>query len=180
MTPQLSRLTTTGTAEPTLFSPGLVPTCASAPNAPAESILTYVACFPRLMILVFTSTAFTNWVKTHVEITSDASFNPYLTFLFFAMYVYSQLAQAVELTHYILGLACRLCASLDPHSISYSDCLASKPYPSGSFDFVCTVIIASFCSIAGSLVHAISFEGILYHLGDWLHAIYPARRHSIS
>ena len=38
------------------------------------------------MILVFTSTAFTNWVKNHVEITEDASFNPYLTFLFFAMY----------------------------------------------------------------------------------------------
>ena len=41
------------------------------------------------MILVFTSTAFTNWVKEHVDITSDASFNPYLTFLFFAMLVYS-------------------------------------------------------------------------------------------
>lgn len=39
----------------------------------------------RLMIVVFTSTAFTNWVKEHVEITENASFNPYLTFLFFAM-----------------------------------------------------------------------------------------------
>ncbi|GJE86231.1 chitin synthase (GT2) [Phanerochaete sordida] len=38
-----------------------------------------------LMILVFTSTAFTNWVKQHVAITDDATFNPYLTFLFFAM-----------------------------------------------------------------------------------------------
>lgn len=38
------------------------------------------------MILVFTSTAFTKWVKEHVEITADANFNPYLTFLFFAMY----------------------------------------------------------------------------------------------
>ena len=37
------------------------------------------------MILVFTSTAFTNWVKDHVEITEDASFNPYLSFLFIAM-----------------------------------------------------------------------------------------------
>lgn len=39
----------------------------------------------RLMILVFTSTAFTNFVSEHVEITDNANFNPYLTFLFFAM-----------------------------------------------------------------------------------------------
>ena len=34
-----------------------------------------------LMILVFTSTAFTNWVKSHVAATQEATFNPYLTFL---------------------------------------------------------------------------------------------------
>ena len=39
----------------------------------------------RAMILIFTSTAFTNWVNTHVEITSGTTFNPYLSFLFFAM-----------------------------------------------------------------------------------------------
>ena len=38
-----------------------------------------------LMILVFTSTAFTNWVKAHVAATQDATFNPYLTFLFWAL-----------------------------------------------------------------------------------------------
>ncbi|KAM5535820.1 hypothetical protein V8D89_010438 [Ganoderma adspersum] len=38
-----------------------------------------------LMILVFTSTAFTNWVKSHVAATQDATFNPYLTFLFWAL-----------------------------------------------------------------------------------------------
>ncbi|KAI0360959.1 chitin synthase 2 [Trametes cingulata] len=37
------------------------------------------------MILVFTSTAFTNWVKSHVTTTSDATFNPYLTFLFICL-----------------------------------------------------------------------------------------------
>ena len=37
------------------------------------------------MILVFTSTAFTNWVNTHIEKTDDTSFNPYLTVLFIAL-----------------------------------------------------------------------------------------------
>ncbi|KAI0640023.1 chitin synthase 2 [Trametes polyzona] len=37
------------------------------------------------MILVFTSTAFTNWVKDHVKSSSDATFNPYLTFLFYCL-----------------------------------------------------------------------------------------------
>ncbi|KAI8990609.1 chitin synthase 2 [Trametes punicea] len=37
------------------------------------------------MILVFTSTAFTNWVRNHVSSTSDANFNPYLTFLFICL-----------------------------------------------------------------------------------------------
>jgi chitin synthase len=37
------------------------------------------------MILIFTSTAFTNWVDTHVENTDDTTFNPYLTALFIAL-----------------------------------------------------------------------------------------------
>lgn len=37
------------------------------------------------MILVFTSTAFTNWVKEHVQEEDNATFNPYLTFLFIAL-----------------------------------------------------------------------------------------------
>jgi chitin synthase len=39
------------------------------------------------MILIFTSTAFTNWVDTHVENTDDTTFNPYLTALFIALCV---------------------------------------------------------------------------------------------
>ncbi|KAJ8483166.1 hypothetical protein ONZ51_g4901 [Trametes cubensis] len=38
-----------------------------------------------LMILVFTSTAFTNWVKEHVNTSDDTNFNPYLTFLFYCL-----------------------------------------------------------------------------------------------
>ena len=38
-----------------------------------------------LMILVFTSTAFTKWVNDHVTTTKDANFNPYLTFLFYCL-----------------------------------------------------------------------------------------------
>lgn len=45
------------------------------------------------MILVFTSTAFNDWVKKHVEVTSDTAFNPYLTLLFWAMYVRSVLSR---------------------------------------------------------------------------------------
>jgi chitin synthase len=37
------------------------------------------------MILVFTSTAFTNFVKEHVQEEEGATFNPYLTFLFLAL-----------------------------------------------------------------------------------------------
>ncbi len=38
-----------------------------------------------IMILVFTSTAFTKWVNDHVTSTKDANFNPYLTFLFYCL-----------------------------------------------------------------------------------------------
>lgn len=38
-----------------------------------------------IMILVFTSTAFTKWVNDHVTTTKDANFNPYLTFLFYCL-----------------------------------------------------------------------------------------------
>ena len=39
----------------------------------------------RLMIVVFTSTAFTDFVAKHIETTADANFNPYLSALFFAL-----------------------------------------------------------------------------------------------
>ena len=38
-----------------------------------------------VMILVFTSKAFTTWVKSHIETSTDANFNPYLTFLFYCL-----------------------------------------------------------------------------------------------
>ena len=38
-----------------------------------------------VMILVFTSKAFTTWVKNHIETSTDANFNPYLTFLFYCL-----------------------------------------------------------------------------------------------
>ena len=41
----------------------------------------------RVMILVFTSNTFNDWVKKHVELSQDTTFNPYLTFLFYAMWV---------------------------------------------------------------------------------------------
>ncbi|PSS29682.1 hypothetical protein PHLCEN_2v2830 [Hermanssonia centrifuga] len=53
-------------------------------NSRTNVVLAWVGT-NMLMILVFTSTAFTNFIKTHVEITEDATFNPYLSFLFIAM-----------------------------------------------------------------------------------------------
>ena len=38
-----------------------------------------------IMILIFTSTAFTKWVQDHVDSKTDTTFNPYLTFLFYAL-----------------------------------------------------------------------------------------------
>lgn len=42
----------------------------------------------RLMIVVFTSTAFTDWVAKHVESSANTAFNPYLTVLFTALCVF--------------------------------------------------------------------------------------------
>ena len=41
--------------------------------------------YDRAMIIFFTSTAFTDWVKSTFDVSSDATFNPYLTFLFYAL-----------------------------------------------------------------------------------------------
>lgn len=41
--------------------------------------------FNRALILIFTSNAFLDWIKNHVEIATDTTFNPYLSFLFYAM-----------------------------------------------------------------------------------------------
>ena len=37
------------------------------------------------MILVFTSSAFADWAAEHVESATGTNFNPYLTFLFWAL-----------------------------------------------------------------------------------------------
>lgn len=37
------------------------------------------------MIVVFTSNAFLEWVDRHVVDTEDSTFNPYLSFLFWAL-----------------------------------------------------------------------------------------------
>lgn len=39
------------------------------------------------MIVAFTSTAFNNFVAQYVQKSGDSTFNPYLQFLFFALYV---------------------------------------------------------------------------------------------
>lgn len=74
----------------------------------------------RLMILVFTSTAFTNFVKKHVEITDDGSFNPYLTFLFFAMYVFLLLSASLPLIFVLQGR--HVC-----HALRWIDSLPAAP-----------------------------------------------------
>ena len=54
------------------------------PNSRTNVVLAWVGT-NILMILVFTSTPFTNWVKAHVAATQNATFNPYLAFLFWAL-----------------------------------------------------------------------------------------------
>ena len=59
--------------------------CVNSVRVSSLFCVTHIAISYRLMILIFTSTAFTNWVNEHVELTANANFNPYLSFLFFAM-----------------------------------------------------------------------------------------------
>ncbi|KAK0208700.1 chitin synthase [Desarmillaria ectypa] len=53
-------------------------------NSRTNVVLAWVGS-NMVMIVVFTSTVFTNWVTEHVEIENNAAFNPYLTFLFIAL-----------------------------------------------------------------------------------------------
>ncbi|KAL4252465.1 Chitin synthase [Abortiporus biennis] len=53
-------------------------------NSRTNVVLAWVGT-NMIMILVFTSQAFNDWVNDHIEKTDDDSFNPYLTFLFWAM-----------------------------------------------------------------------------------------------
>jgi len=52
-------------------------------NSRTNVVLAWVGS-NMLMIVVFTSTAFTDWVEKHVTKNGDVAFNPYLSFLFFA------------------------------------------------------------------------------------------------
>ncbi|TFK56805.1 chitin synthase 2 [Heliocybe sulcata] len=53
-------------------------------NSRTNVVLAWVGT-NMLMIVVFTSEAFLTWVNEHIETTADSTFNPYLTFLFFAL-----------------------------------------------------------------------------------------------
>lgn len=55
-------------------------------NSRTNVVLAWVGT-NMLMIVFFTSTFFTDWAKSHIENDTDTTFNPYLTFLFFALYV---------------------------------------------------------------------------------------------
>ena len=74
-----------------------------------DSVRNVTYCRSRLMIIVFTSTAFTDWVKDHVEAEANTVFNPYLTFLFYALYVLSVLDVA---KHSAYGSSSRAAMSL--------------------------------------------------------------------
>jgi len=53
-------------------------------NSRTNVVLAWVGT-NMVMVLVFTSTAFTNFVSKHVSLTKDEAFNPYLSFLFIAL-----------------------------------------------------------------------------------------------
>lgn len=53
-------------------------------NSRTNVVLSWVGT-NMLMIVVFTSQAFTTWVADHFDRSSDSSFNPYLSFLFWAL-----------------------------------------------------------------------------------------------
>lgn len=64
------------------------------------------------MILVFTSTAFNDWIQKHIEVTSGTAFNPYLTLLFWAMYVVYVFQEELSVSdHSLIGPACLLVGS---------------------------------------------------------------------
>lgn len=68
-----------------LFLRGSALTCKFYPCSYSLFCDVLIARLIRLMIVVFTSTAFTDWVAKHVSQDGNAAFNPYLTFLFYAL-----------------------------------------------------------------------------------------------
>jgi len=53
-------------------------------NSRTNVVLSWVGT-NMLMIVVFTSKAFTTWVADHFDRANDSTFNPYLSFLFWAL-----------------------------------------------------------------------------------------------
>jgi len=81
----------------------------------------------RLMIIVFTSTAFSEWVAKHVTQEGNAAFNPYLTFLFYALCVpLSFLLAELNTQMTITVLVYQLSVSLAHSSICSCDSSASS------------------------------------------------------
>jgi chitin synthase len=72
-------------------------------NSRTNVVLAWVGTNMAL-IVIFTSNAFLDWVKNHVEIDTDTSFNPYLSFLFFAMAGLSAVRFVGSLLYLILRL----------------------------------------------------------------------------
>ncbi|KAL5519166.1 CHS2 [Sanghuangporus vaninii] len=57
-------------------------------NSRTNVVLTWVGT-NMVMIIFFTSTAFTDWVQNNFDVDNNANFNPYLTFLFYALAIIS-------------------------------------------------------------------------------------------
>jgi len=72
-------------------------------NSRTNVVLAWVGT-NMIMIVVFTSTAFSNWVARHVAPTNGAVFNPYLALLFYSLAVLS----AIRFTGSTLYLIFRL------------------------------------------------------------------------
>ncbi len=75
--------------------------------------------------MVFTSSAFNQWAASHVNKDSTSAFNPYLTGLFYALYVlFAFEISCQEFSMLFVVPACQLSASSVPHytlSYDYSD-----------------------------------------------------------
>jgi len=72
-------------------------------NSRTNVVLAWVGS-NMLMIIVFTSSAFSDWVQTHVTKAGGTAFNPYLTFLFFAFAGLSAIRFAGSILYLLLRL----------------------------------------------------------------------------
>jgi chitin synthase len=72
------------------------------------------------MIVAFTSTAFNNFVANYIKSSGDSTFNPYLQFLFFALYVLPSLPCAIAHRFIVSELVYRRSALQDLSCTSFS------------------------------------------------------------